>query len=380
MKDEKRSCPYAGKCGACQTLNLDYESELSMKMKRLIPLLGRFGHVDEILGAENPIHYRNKAQYLFSFNGGRINFGLYRASDGGIVHVERCLMEDPELYSLARCVRRLLEDFGVKVWDGRRGSLRHVLARKGFSTGELLCALVTRDGVTDGVRSLAKELVKRFPKLVSVSVIVNDSDIPLWTEGEEYVLHGEGAFTDELCGLTFRVPTTAFYQINPAQTEKLYEIAAELAGIGSEDRVLDAFCGIGTVGITAAKNGCASLEGFDVSPDAIRAAGENARANGVKKSHYQVRKDASFLVGAGKFDVIFADPPRAGCSRSFLEAVKNAAPDRFVYISCNPDTLARDLAILKPAFQVKKIRPVDLFPGTEHVETVAALTRARVGK
>ena len=376
MKDEKRSCPYAGKCGACQTLNLDYESELSMKMKRLIPLLGRFGHVDEILGAENPIHYRNKAQYLFSFNGGRINFGLYRASDGGIVHVERCLMEDPELYSLARCVRRLLDDFGVKVWDGRRGSLRHVLARKGFSTGELLCALVTRDGVTDGVRALAKELVKRFPKLASVSVIVNDSDIPLWTEGEEYVLHGEGAFTDKLCGLTFRVPTKAFYQINPAQTEKLYEIAAELAGIGREDRVLDAFCGIGTVGITAAKNGCASLEGFDVSPDAIRAAGENARANGVKKAHYQVRKDASFLVGAGKFDVIFADPPRAGCSRSFLEAVKNAAPDRFIYISCNPDTLARDLAILKPAFQVKKIRPIDLFPGTEHVESVVKLARA----
>ena len=370
----ERACPYAGKCGACQTLNLDYDGELSMKMKREITLLGRFGHVEEILEAEHPTHYRNKAQYLFSYNGGRVNFGLYRASDGGIVHIDRCMMEDPELYSVARTVRKLIDKYNVKVYDGRRGSLRSVTVRKGFATGELLCALVTRDGVFPGAQELADELVRRHPKLVSVSVIVNSTDIPLWMDGEEYVLYGKGYLTDELCGCTFRVSAKAFYQINPAQTEVLYRTAAELAEIKKTDRILDAYCGIGTVGIVAAKGGCASLEGFDVNADAIRDAEENARANGIGNAEFAVRKDASFLLREGKrYDVIFADPPRAGCDKKFLAAVLKAAPEKLVYISCNPETLARDLAVLKPMYKVRKIQPVDLFPGTGHVETVCLL-------
>ena len=343
MKKDKSGCgcEVFGKCGACQTLNLDYEEELSLKMKREIALLKRFGHIEEILpspGGEEgkrPLGYRNKAQYLFQYNGGRINMGLYRSSDGGLTRVDRCPMEAPELASVARTVRKMLEPYGLKVWDGRRGTLRHVMVRKGFATGELLCFM----------------------------------------SGEEYVLCGPGYIWDELCGCRFRISAKAFYQVNPGATELLYRKAAEFAEIGPDSRVLDAYCGIGTVGIVAAKGGCGSLEGFDVSEDAVRDAEKNAAENGIGNAVFSARKDGGFRAdGEKRYDVVLADPPRAGCDRRFLGSVLRANPERLVYISCNPETLARDLEILREGYRVKAIQPVDLFPGTYHIETVVELT------
>ena len=374
MTDSARNCPYFKKCGACQTLNLSYEEELSLKMKRLITLLGRFAHVEEILPMEDPLRYRNKTQTLFRYNGGRVESGLYRSSDGGIVRAERCLMEDPDLSSVSRTVKKLADAYKLKIYDGRRGELRSVMVRKGFATGEMQAAIVTKSGMFDAAGEMAAELVRRHPKVVSVSVIANDTQIPLWMNGEEYVVRGPGYLTDELAGCRFRVPAKAFYQINPKMTEALYRTAAEFAGIRPGERVLDAYCGIGTVGIAAAKGTDARLEGFDLNEDAVRAAAENAKANGIADASYQQKKDASFLAGE-HYDVIFADPPRAGCDRRFLEAVVKAAPERFVYISCDPETLARDLAALKGKYKARRIQPVDMFPGTGHVETVCLLSK-----
>ena len=382
MKNRVEECPLFGKCGACQTLNLDYGEELSLKMRREIMLLGRFGHIEEIIpspggeGGERPLHFRNKAQYLFQFNGGRINMGLYRSSDGGLTRVDRCPMEAPELASVARTVRKMIEPYKIKVWDGRRGSLRHVMIRKAFATGELLCAIVTRDGLFERAGEFAAELAGRHPELKSVSVIVNDTETPLFMNGEEYVLHGPGYITDELCGCRFRISAKAFYQVNPGATELLYNKAAEFAQIGPNDRVFDAYCGIGTVGITAAKGGCGTLAGFDVSGDAIRDAERNARENGIGNAVYTAEKDGSApgKLMDGGMDVLFMDPPRAGCDRRFLAAVLRAGPGKVVYISCNPETLARDLGILREGYRVKAVQPVDLFPGTGHVETVVELT------
>ncbi len=380
MKEKREICPAFGKCGACQTLNMSYEEELSLKMKREIELLKRFGHVAEILPSpsdgegERPAGYRNKTQVLLRYNGGRINMGLYRSSDGGLTRVERCPMEAPELFAAAKTVRKLLDPFKIKVWDGRNGTLRHVTVRKGFATGEVLCALVTRDGLFPGAREFAAELVKRHPEIVSVVVTSNDTDTPLYMNGEEYALIGPGYLTDELCGCRFRVPAKAFYQINPRAAELLYDKAAEFAEAGADTRILDAYCGIGTVGIIAAKKGCASLEGFDVNAESIAVAAKNAEENGVGSAVFSRKKDAAFLsLEKGKYDVIFADPPRAGCDGKFLEAVMRAEPERFVYISCNPETLARDLGILKKSFRICAIQPVDLFPGTYHIETVCCL-------
>ncbi|MBO7405636.1 MAG: 23S rRNA (uracil(1939)-C(5))-methyltransferase RlmD [Clostridia bacterium] len=374
MTDSARNCPYFKKCGACQTLNLTYEEELSLKMKRLISLLGRFAHVGEILSMDKPLCYRNKTQTLFRYNGGRVESGLYRSSDSGIVHVDRCLMEDPDLAPVTRTVKKLADAYKLKVWDGRRGEMRSVMVRKGFGTGEMQAAIVTKSGMFEGAAEMAAELVRRHPKIVSVSVIENATQIPLWMNGEEYGVHGPGYLEDVLAGCRFRVPAKAFYQINPIMTEVLYKTAAEFAEIKSGERVLDAYCGIGTVGIAAVKGTDARLEGFDVNEDAVRAAGENAELNGIRGARYTQKKDASFL-GDGHYDVIFADPPRAGCDRRFLEALVRAAPERFVYISCDPETLARDLRLLGGTYKVKKIQPVDMFPGTGHVETVCLLSK-----
>ena len=378
MTDSARNCPYFKKCGACQTLNLTYEEELSLKMKRVISLLGRFAHVEEILPMEKPLGYRNKMQTLFRYNGGRVDSGLYRSSDGGIVHVDRCLMEDPDLAPVCRTVRKLADAAKFKIWDGRHGELRSVMVRKGFGTREMQAAIVTRSGMFDGAADLAAELARRHPKIVSVSVIANDTEIPLWMNGEEYVVRGPGYLEDTLAGCRFRVPAKAFYQINPIMTEVLYKTAAEFAEIKSGERVLDAYCGIGTVGIAAVKGTDALLEGFDVNEDAVRSAGENAELNGIRGARYTQKKDASFL-GDGHYDVVFADPPRAGCDRRFLEALVRAAPERFVYISCDPETLARDLASLKGKYKAKKIQPVDMFPGTGHTECVVKLVRQKPG-
>jgi len=373
---EKRECRYAGKCGACQTLNLTYERELSLKMKKEITLLGRFGHVEEIIPMAKPVHYRNKVQYLLDWNGGRVRFGLYRASDGGIVPVDRCFAEDPEASAVCRTVRKLIDKYRLSVYDGKKGLVRHIMARRAFGTGELLCAVVTTDAPFPAAHEFAAEIHERHKKVVSVSRIINTTGTALWMGGEETVLYGDGVITDILCGCRFRISAKSFYQINPIQTEILYRTAAEYAALTGKEQILDAYCGIGTVGIVAAKNGCAGLTGFDVNRDAVADAEKNAEANGLGNAEFICADDKKFALKNQKhMNVIFADPPRAGCEKRFLDFVLEHRPERFVYISCNPETLARDLGYMKQGYRVEKIQPVDMFPGTTHVETTVLMSR-----
>ncbi len=377
--DTKRECKCAGKCGACQTLNLTYGAELSLKMKQEITLLGKFCHVDEIIPMKKPEGYRNKVQYIMQYNGGRVNFGLYRSSDGKIVHVDGCMMEDAELQSVCRTVRRLVDKYKLTVYDGRRGLVRHVMARKAFATGEILCAIITTDGKFDCADELAQELAKRIPAVKSVSRIINDTKTPLWMGGDEYVLYGKGYITDELCGCRFEVSAKSFYQINPIQTEKLYNTAIEMAEITENSRIVDAYCGIGTVGIIAAKKKNCTLVGFDISEDSVKNAEANAKLNGIERAEFLCAADSSYVLKKDKTpDVLFVDPPRAGCDKRFLASVMRAKPKKVVYISCNPETLARDIALMRGGYAVRKIQPVDMFPGTRHVETVVLLSKGEV--
>ena len=376
MDNGIRDCKYRRKCGACQTLNLSYEEELSLKMKRVIELLGKFGHVEGIIPSDPSEHYRNKAQYLFRFSRGRIESGLYRSSDGGIANVDCCLMEDPDISAVYARVRKLVQKHGVKAYDGRKGDLRHVMIRKGVSTGEISVALVTHRGPFEGARELAEELMRHIPSVVTVSVVKNETDVALMMNGEETVLAGPGYINDVLCGCRLKVPLKAFYQINPYSTEKLYETAAEFADISGYDHVLDAYCGIGPVGIIAAKNGCASLDGFDISPEAVAMAKINAETNGIGNSDYRCVPDSRYVLSRGKrYDTVLTDPPRAGCDRRFIANMLELCPGRIVYISCNPQTLARDLGALKKEYRIAKMQPVDMFPGTTHIETIVLLQR-----
>ena len=335
--------------------------------------------MDEIIPMEKPEAYRNKVQYIMQYNGGRVNFGLYRSSDGKIVHVDGCMMEDAELQSVCRTVRRLVDKYKLTVYDGRRGLVRHVMARKGFATGEILCAIVTTDGKFDCAAELAEELAKRIPAVKSVSRIINDTKTPLWMGGEEYVLYGKVYITDELCGCSFEVSAKSFYQINPIQTEKLYNTAVEMAEITEKSRIVDAYCGIGTVGIIAAKKKNCTLVGFDISEDSVKNAEANAKLNGIERAEFLCAADNSYVLKKDKTpDVLFVDPPRAGCDKKFLASVMRAKPKKVVYISCNPETLARDLAMMRGEYVVRKIQPVDMFPGTRHVETVVLLSKGEV--
>ena len=273
----KRECKYAGKCGACQTLNLTYERELSLKMKKEITLLGKFGHIEEILPSPCPTRYRNKVQYLFRWNGGRVQYGLYRSSDGGLVHIDDCMMEDKDAAAVCHAVRRMIDKYRITVFDGRKGLLRHVMARRARTTGEIVCAIVTSPGPFTNAKEFAADLAKRCPGIKSISRIINDTDTALWMNGEETVLYGDGFITDELCGCPFKISAKSFYQINPAATELLYRTAVDYAKIKESDEILDAYCGIGTIGIIAAKEGCRTLTGFDVNADAVRDAEENAK-------------------------------------------------------------------------------------------------------
>ena len=288
-------------------------------------------------------------------------------------------MEDAELQSVCRTVRRLVDKYKLTVYDGRRGLVRHVMARKGFATGEILCAIVTTDGKFDCAAELAEELAKRIPAVKSVSRIINDTKTPLWMGGEEYVLYGKGYITDELCGCSFEVSAKSFYQINPIQTEKLYNTAVEMAEITEKSRIVDAYCGIGTVGIIAAKKKNCTLVGFDISEDSVKNAEANAKLNGIERAEFLCAADNSYVLKKDKTpDVLFVDPPRAGCDKKFLASVMRAKPKKVVYISCNPETLARDIALMRGEYAVRKIQPVDMFPGTRHVETVVLLSKGEV--
>ncbi len=380
--DQTRNCIYRKKCGACQTLNLSYDEELSLKMKKVIGLLGRFGHIEEIIPSEPSEHYRNKAQYLFRFVSGKTVSGLYRSSDGGIARIGDCLMEDRDISGVLNAARQVIKEKGIRTYDGRKGDLRHVLIRKGIRTGEISVSFITRNGMFEGAEEAADLLIRKCPEVVTVTVIQNSTDIPLWTDGEEKILAGKGYFEDILCGCRFRVPPKAFYQINPYSTEKLYMTASGFADIKDSDNILDAFCGIGTIGITAAKKGCSSLDGFDVSESAVKIAAANAKNNGISNYNYRCMRDSEFMLNGNKrYNVIFTDPPRNGCSRKFISSMIKAKPDKIIYISCSPESLARDLMILKKNnYLPRKIQPVDMFPGTTHVETVVIMTINQEGK
>ena len=388
----ERVCPHRKNCGGCQTWNLTYAEECSMKMSRLITLLGKYGHVEEILKMDEPYHYRNKMQSLFTFAGkNNIQYGIYQSSsrehadNPRIIRLkgDGCLIENETSGHIVHTIAKLLPKHKITVWDGRHGQLRHVMIRYAKASDTYMVVLVTSSYPFPGGKALAEELARKYPKIQSVVRQINTSDTPLWMdpdkEGE--VLYGAGTITDGVAGSVFRISAQSFYQVNATMTEKLYRTAIEYAGAG--ETILDAYCGIGTVGIAAAKNlpGVCRIIGFDSSKSAVRDAEINARINGLAEiCTYRAAKDDKFaaqlLTEDDTIDIAFVDPPRAGLAESFRRALCAVAPKRIVYISCNPETLARDIDKLKrEGYKVERIQPVDMFPHTTHVETVVLLSK-----
>ena len=377
-------CPYAKKCGGCSLQNLPYEEQLHLKQAKLIRLLGRFGRVEEIIGMDDPTHYRNKIQAAFKSKSGKVISGVYQSASHRITEVEDCMLEDACAAPILATVRKLCASMKIKPFDleSGQGFLRHVLIRRGYASGEIMVVLVTAKGEFRSERSFVNKLIRRHPEITTVVRNINPTDTALFLGNESHVLHGEGFITDRLCGLDFRISPRSFYQVNPVQTEILYGKAREFAGLTGKETVIDAYCGTGTIGLTMATS-AKEIIGVEVNRDAVADAVDNARRNGVTNAVFHAADAGQFMEAmAAKgqtADVVVTDPPRAGCSGKFLHSLMKLAPARVVYVSCNPETLARDLYTLtKGGYKVRKIQPVDMFPWTGHVECVVGLEQKGV--
>ena len=379
-------CPVYRKCGGCQLQNLEYPRQLVWKQDRCQKLLGRFGKVSPILGMERPYHYRNKVQAAFAYDKrrGRIISGVYQSSTHRIVPVDSCQTEDETADRIIVSVRGLLKDFKLQAYDENtgRGFLRHVLVKRGFSTGQVMVVLVTGTPVFTAKKHFVAKLRELHPEITTILQNVNDKRTSLVLGEREKVLYGPGYIVDELCGCRFRISAKSFYQINPVQTEVLYSKAMEFAELTGKEKVLDAYCGIGTIGLTAADH-AKQVVGVELNRDAVQDAIGNAKHNGVKNARFfaaDATRWISEAAAAGeRADVIFMDPPREGSTPQFLDSVARMAPKRVVYVSCNPETLARDLALLtKKGYRVESSTPVDMFPHSEHIETVCLLSKLNV--
>ena len=375
-------CPVYKKCGGCQLQNMDYPAQLEWKQRLCVKLLGGFGQVEKIIGMDNPYHYRNKVQWAFSQDRNKkIISGVYQSSTHRIVPVESCMTEDEKADEIIVSVGKLMKAFKLAVYNEvtGRGFLRHVLVKRGFSTGEIMVVLVTGTPVFTAKNHFIRELLKLHPDITTVVMNVNDKFTSLVLGKNEKTLYGPGYIVDELCGLRFRISAKSFYQINPVQTRVLYNKAMEYAGLTGEETVIDAYCGIGTIGMVAAKH-AGNVIGVEVNPDAVKDAISNARLNGMNNIRFYKADAGEFMVAMAeeneKCDVVFMDPPRAGSDENFLKSLCTLAPGRVVYISCNPETLGRDLKYLSShGYKVKKIQPVDMFPMTNHVECVVLLSK-----
>ena len=383
MGNYQYPCAVCKKCGGCQLTNMPYEEQLSFKQAKVIRLLGRFGHVNEIMTTGEPFYYRNKVQAAFGrTRGGEIISGVYQSSTHKIVKVDSCLLEDQRADAIIVTIRKMLKEFKLTVFNenNQTGFLRHVLVKVAQGTGEIMVVLVTGTREFKSKNAFCNELRRRHPEITTIVQNVNRKFTSLVLGEEENVLFGSGYITDELMGMKFMISPRSFYQVNAKATELLYKTALDYAEIKETDRVIDAYAGVGTIGVLCADSAREVLS-VEVNPEAVKDAKKNARLNGITNIRF-ICADAtqyiSDMAEAGeKADIVIMDPPRAGSTMQFMKSVCALSPKKIVYLSCNPETLARDLDyFIKNKYKVKKIQPVDMFPNTGHVETVVLITRA----
>lgn len=379
----------AKKCGGCPMLGLDYAEQLKQKEAAVRKLVGKYGPVAPIRGAENPCHYRNKVISTFAAGpGGKLVSGIYAAGTHKVLPVESCLLQDEVLDTVMQAVRAAASTCRYQPYNEDKGTglLRHCLLRRGVVSGQVMVVLVTAQPVLPGaknfVRALLAEAEKRHVPVTTVVQNYNPRRTSVVLGEEEKVLYGKGFILDTLCGKTYALSPRSFYQINHSQTEVLYGLAVEAAHLTGKEVVLDAYCGIGTIGLTAADH-AKQIVGVELNRDAVQDAIGNAKHNGVKNARFfaaDATRWISEAAAAGeRADVIFMDPPREGSTPQFIESVARMAPKRVVYVSCNPETLARDLALLtKKGYRVESSTPVDMFPHSEHIETVCLLSKLNV--
>ena len=413
-------CPVFGRCGGCSQLDVPYARQLATKERQVRALFADLAAPEAllpILGMDDPFHYRNKVASPYAPAKGRsakgsgrgkaaraprsgkpakgkgregglsradILTGMYETGTHRLIPTDACAIENETAKRVTLAIRDIMARWNMEPYDEDAGTgfVRHAVVRVGHTSGEVLVTVVTNGDQFPASKAFCRELARRVPEVTTVVQNVNTRQTNVILGDEERVLYGPGFILDTLCGLTFRISSQSFYQVNATQTEVLYDEAIRMANLTGVETVIDAYCGTGTIGLVAASRGAARVIGVDSVEAAIRDAANNARHNGVENAEFVAQDATAFMKELAASEerpqplVLLMDPPRAGSTPEFLAGAAALAPERIVYISCNPATQARDVRqLVKSGYEVRAIRPVDMFPHTDHVESIVMLER-----
>ncbi|KGX88222.1 23S rRNA (uracil(1939)-C(5))-methyltransferase RlmD [Pontibacillus litoralis] len=383
-------CDVYTQCGGCQLQHMSYDLQLQMKQKQVQDTMHKIGHlghvaVHPVIGMDDPWNYRNKVQIPFGESkNGNLKTGFYRKRSHDIIDMDTCMIQDEHNNRMVETVRRIAEKYGIKPYreSDHSGILRHIMVRTGQTTGDIMVVIITKTRKLPHQEAIVQEIRQTFPDVKSIVHNVNNKRTNVIMGERTTVLWGDEYIMDTIGDIKFNISPKSFYQVNPTQTKKLYDQALQYANLQGHETVIDAYCGIGTISLFLAQQAKKVL-GVEIVAPAIDDAKKNAKLNNIANAEFYVgeaEKIFPWWQAQGlRPDVIVVDPPRKGCDEALLNAMIDMQPERIVYVSCNPSTLARDLRILEDGgFETKEVQPVDMFPQTGHVECVSLLQRETI--
>ncbi|QLK86980.1 23S rRNA (uracil(1939)-C(5))-methyltransferase RlmD [Staphylococcus sp. 17KM0847] len=381
-------CEYYQKCGGCQLQHLSYHAQLDMKREQVVNLFHRKGKMTDVkihqtIGMADPWHYRNKTQIpVGKTKEDDIKMGFYRQRSHDIIDMETCLIQDDRQNEVMRYIKKLIHDYRIEPYNEQqhRGLLRHIVMRKGYYTDDLMIIFVINGKTLPYASEIIQSLTQTFSEISSIKINCHREKTNVIMGATSYTLYGKDYIEDTLNDICFEISDLSFYQINVTQTQKLYNIAVNYAQLTGSEIVLDAYCGIGTIALAMASQ-ANHVYGVEVVPEAIEDAKRNALRNGYANTTFVAGTAEQVILDWQRQgiqpDVVTVDPPRKGCDITFIETLKELAPERIVYVSCNPSTQLRDIQLLEDDYQLIEMTPVDMFPHTTHVETVALIQRVK---
>lgn len=381
---QEADCSTYKRCGGCNLRHIKYEETLKMKQNAVQSLVNKTlknkVEVQETIGMENPFHYRNKAQYPIGINReGEPVIGVFAQRTHEVIPMEKCLIQNPKSEEIAKFILQFIKDNKISVYNEKtgKGLFRHIVIKVGIKTNEIMCILVVNGKSIPKETQLIEELTSKFPQIKTIVKNINMRNTNVILGKENVNIYGDGYIEDILGEYTFRISPLSFYQVNPVQAEKLYNLGVEMAQITKQDTVFDLYCGIGTITLFMSKY-AKKVYGIEIVEEAIEAAKENAKMNNVDNTEFyagdvEVVLDDLINNKGISADIVMFDPPRKGLDRNSINNILKIKPKKIVYISCNPATLIRDLAFFEDQYDIKTIVPVDMFPFTSNVECVAVL-------
>lgn len=379
-------CPLYKRCGGCQLQHMCYAEQLVFKKNRVKDCLERIGKITEVpindtLGMEEPLRYRNKVQLPVGAEKGEPIIGFYAARSHEIINLQQCFIQHEAGDEVVQLTKDWMKQFGISAYDEntKNGIVRHVMIRKGFKTGEVMVVLVTNTEKLPHKDEFIKLVIEKIPGVKSIIQNINNKPTNVVLGLKNITLWGSDTITDYIGQFKFEISPLSFFQVNPFQTEVLYNKALEFANLSGEETVFDAYCGTGTISLFLAQK-ANKVYGVEIIPEAIENAKKNAKLNNINNAEFFVGEAEviipQLIKDGKKAEVVVVDPPRKGCEKSLIEAIAEMKPDRVVYVSCDPATLARDLRIFEDlGYKTEAVQPVDMFPHTMHVETVVLMSR-----